>query len=171
MESLHHVRRVVCQDDGGVALAVDAGPNVVLVVFAVDVHAGERHRGAVGNHDLVGMRLAVERAGERRPVGHDDRMARPNERRGDVRQVAVPSVVRRRDALHLQPSRVGQRHGVILAEARQAFGLVARGALLARGDGPFAGILRAALHLHTVGGGGLRPGARRRCHEQREQKK
>ena len=179
IESLHPVRLAVGQDDGGVALAVNAGPIVVLVVFAVDFHAGERHRGAVGNHDLVGMRRAVERAGERRAVGHDDRMAvRPNERRGDVRQVAVPSVVRRRDALHLQPSRVGQRH-LFFRGHGEALRLVARRRVPVRGDRPLGGILRALFHLHLVGvvrarprGRGrrrcLRPGSRRRC-QQREQ--
>ncbi len=66
MESLHRVLAAVGQDDGGVALAGEAGVFTITPgAVCIDARAVERHRGAVGNRNL---HVCAECARQRRSV-------------------------------------------------------------------------------------------------------
>ena len=149
IESLHRVS--AAEDDGGIAQAGDARPCVTAVAHAVDGHAVECHRGAVGDGDF---HVGAQRASQGVAVlnGSGRRHSREVERR--------PSGSR---GLHLL-----QRHALhprlVLGRGDNQHRLAGLDGIGAVGVGIHVGQRVAGLHLpslrHAGEGAHLRAGGR-----------
>ena len=70
LESLYGVRRSVLQNNGSIALAIEATPIAARIIRTVDGYSVQCYRGTVGNDNLV---VSCKRIGERHTIGYDER--------------------------------------------------------------------------------------------------